>query len=187
MSDPTVEPRPVRTAVSATTTLSVVVAVIAVILGFFILRDLDGSGGGSTTGPVSTEPSDTTPVIVTTTTTIPQETTTTLLTTGFEVIVANASGVGGSAGKLTDQLKGRGYFLSEPTNADSSVGTLAATVIYYLPGFEAGAESVSTTLGGKEILPIPEVVPTQDASMGSASVLVMLGTDQADKKLPKRK
>jgi hypothetical protein len=187
MSDPTVEPRPVRTAVSATTTMAVVIAVIAVLLGFLILRDLNESGSGSVdpgTGPVTTEPTDSLPVD-STTTTAPAQTTTTLLTTGFEVIVANASGVGQSAGKLTDQLTAKGFVTAPATNAADGTPIQSATIVYYLPGFEAGAQSVASVLGGKTTEPMPEAVPTTDGSLGSASVLVLLGTDQAGKKLPR--
>lgn len=185
MSDPTSEPRPVRTAVSATTTLSVVVAGIAVILGFLILKDLNGDSGGSTGTGGTPATTTTVATAVTTTTAAPEETTTTLLTTGFEVMVANASGVGGSAGKLTDQLKAKNFVLVEPTNASTDTPIQTVTVVYALPGFEEGAQSVATVLGGVEVLAMPDPVPTQDASLGSASVLVMLGTDQAGKKLPK--
>ena len=185
MSDPTVEPRPVRTAVSATTTAAVIIAIVAVVLGFLILRDLDGGSSSVDpgTGPVATDPVDT--VVQQTTTTVATQTSTTLLTTGFDVQVANASGVGGSAGKLTDQLTGRGFVLVEPTNAAEGTPIQATTVVYAVAGFEAGAQSVATVLGGKEVLPMPEVVPTDSGDLGSATVLVMLGTDQAGKRLPK--
>jgi hypothetical protein len=185
MSDPTADPRPVRTAVSATTTVAVIVALIAVLLGFLILRDLNESGSGSVdpgTGPVTTPASL---PVESTTTTVPVQTTTTLLTTGFEVMVANASGVGGSAGKLTDQLTAKGFVMESATNAAPGTPIQSATIVYYLPGFEAGAQSVATVLGGKATEAMPEVVPTQDESLGAASVLVLLGTDQAGKKLPK--
>jgi hypothetical protein len=187
MSDPTVEPRPVRTAVSATTTMAVVVALVAVLLGFLILRDLNQNSSSSVdpgTGPVTTDSPDSLPVDVTTTTT-PEQTSTTLLTTGFEVVVANASGVGGSAGKLTDQLTAKGFVTAPATNSASGTPIQSVTVVYYLPGFEAGAQSVATVLGGKATEAMPEAVPTESGSLDSASVLVLLGTDQAGKKLPK--
>jgi hypothetical protein len=185
MSDPTVEPRPVRTAVSATTTLAVIVAVIAVLLGFLILRDLNEAGTGSVDPgdtPVTTQASL---PVESTTTTAPAQTTTTLLTTGFEVLVANASGVGGSAGKLTDQLTAKGFVMEPATNSAAGTPIQSVTVVYYLPGFEAGAQSVASVLGGKATEAMPDPVPTQDASLGSASVLVLLGTDQAGKRLPR--
>jgi hypothetical protein len=187
MSDPTVEPRPVRTAVSATTTMAVIVALIAVLLGFLILRDLNENGSSSVDpgdSPVTTQASL---PVESTTTTAPAQTTTTLLTTGFEVMVANASGVGGSAGKLTDQLTARGFVMESATNSAAGTPIQSTTIVYYLPGFEAGAQSVASVLGGKTIEAMPEVVPTEDGSLGAASVLVLLGTDQAGKKLPRAK
>jgi hypothetical protein len=186
MSDPTVEPRPVRTAVSATTTLAVIVAVIAVLLGFLILRDLNESGTGSV-DPGNTPVTTLASLPVESTTTAPAQTTTTLLTTGFEVVVANASGVGGSAGKLTDQLTSKGFVMAPATNSAAGTPIQSTTIVYFLPGFEVGAQSVASVLGGKVTEAMPEVVPTEDGSLGPASVLVLLGTDQAGKKLPKAK
>jgi hypothetical protein len=165
--------------------MAVIVAVIAVLLGFLILRDLNESGSGSVdpgNTPVTTQaslPADTT------TTTAPVETTTTLLTTGFEVVVANASGVSGSAGKLTDQLTGKGFVMAPATNSAEGTPIQSTTIVYYLPGFEVGAQSVASVLGGKATEAMPEVVPTEDGSLGPASVLVLLGTDQAGKRLPR--
>jgi hypothetical protein len=170
---------------SVSTVLSVVVAVIAVLLGFLILRDINrDNGGGASGGGDTTEAPDVTTDLTATTTTVPASTTTTLVTTGFEVMVANASGVGGTAGQMTTALQAKGFVTTEPTNAAAGIAPLATTVVYTLPGFEAGAESVASVLGGVEVLPMPTPIPTEDASLGSASVLVMLGTDLAGKPLP---
>ena len=83
-------------------TLSIVVAVVAVLIGFLILQDLSGDDGSSTTKPKDT----------TTTTTAENTTTTTAVATnGFKIQVANASGVAQSAAKLGQQLLARGFLV----------------------------------------------------------------------------
>lgn len=160
-----------------------VVAVVAVVLGFVILRSVssDTEGGGAV--PVTTT-SAPTPVE----TTVPPETTTTTLApinkTGYKMVVANASGVGGSAGQLTIALQGQGFIVEPATNASSAQRGNETTVVYYLAGNEDNATSVARTLGGVCIEPMPTPVPTERATLGEASVLVLLGKDLAGKPLP---
>jgi hypothetical protein len=180
MSDDARDTRPSRPATSGTNTVAIVVAVVAVLLGFLVLRDINA---GDAVGGPSTQPIDT---AVATSSTAPQKTTTTLLTEGFEVMVANASGISGSAAKLSSQLKARTFVTVEPVNAAPGTPTQSSTVVYAVPGYEDGAESVASVLGGVEVLPMPSPVPVAGGSLGSASVLVMLGTDLADKNLPKK-
>lgn len=108
-------------------TLSIVLAVVAVVAGFLILRNITDDGGGSSGGA----PSDsTTP----TSTTDPPPTSTTeppLVTAGTQVVVANASGVAQSAAGMTAQLATVGFEMGEATNATSS-GVLASVVHYDL-------------------------------------------------------
>ena len=136
-------------------TLSIVLAVIAVIAGFLILRaitdddddggdadhaglDRDGrqwrgdrarrgqrgrrSGGDHDDRPAGTRED------------------------GATVLVANASGVGGSAGAMSTALTADGYTLAaEPAN--SNLGApLTASVVYYVDG-DPAAQAVATTLG----------------------------------------
>jgi hypothetical protein len=184
MSDQTMDPRPPRQQMSGTSVVAVVVAVVAVLLGFLVLRDIN-TDSGNTSGTPTSEPVDT--IAVTTTSDKPRKTTTTLVTTGFEVLVANASGVGGSAAKMSDQLKAKGFVTIEPLNAAPGTPTQSTTVVYAVPGFDAGAASVAAVLGGADVLPMPTPVPVTGGSLGSASVLVMLGSDLAGKDLPKKK
>jgi hypothetical protein len=160
-------------------TLSIIVAAVAVVLGFFILRDIssddDGGGGGGEAATTTAATTETTQAAVTSTT---------ITTTGYTVVVANASGVGGTAKQMTIALQGKGFTVADPTDAAASAGNQTTTVVYYLPGFEAGAQSVAATLGGVQIQPMPNPPPTQSGSLGDASVLVMLGTDLAGKPLP---
>lgn len=176
-------PRPTRGGPGIGSTLSIIVAAVAVILGFFILRDINDDGGTSSGGgePAAT----TTTVAESTSTTASSVTSSTLVTTGFTVVVANASGVSGSARQMTTYLQSQGFDVDEPTNAASSVGQLDTTQVYYLSGQEAGAQSVAISMGldPATVQPMPTSVPTETGSLGDASVLVMLGTDLAGKEI----
>jgi len=165
-------------------TLSIVLAVVAVIIGFLILQNItDGGGsGGSSVGSdvvdVSTTPIDT----GLTTTPVPTTTTSPLVTDGATVIVANASGVGGSAGRMTDTLSIAGFTMGDPTNATS--GQIEESIVYYDPAIAAAqdvANSVAVVMGGLEVEVVPTPAPVEGGSLGDAGVLVLLGTNQADK------
>jgi hypothetical protein len=183
---PSREGRPAASAVggrSAGTVAGLVVAVIAVILGFVILRDLSSSDGGGNVVPVTTTvpitPVDPTPAPETTSTTVAP-----INKTGYKMVVANGSGVGGSAGQLTIALQGQGFIVEPATNASANRRDLEITTVYYLAGNEDNASSVARTLGGVCIEPMPTPVPTERATLGEASVLVLLGRDLAGKPLP---
>lgn len=176
--------------------LAMVLAAIALIAGFFILRSISDGGERALDMPgtgASVEPSDSDGDDDVTTTTIgSQETTTTteppLVTTGASVIVANANGIGGSAGAMTRTLEtGAGFQMVDPTDASSTVPTLDTSVVYFDPnitGAQAVAESLNRVLGGDlQVSPLPGTPPTQDGSLDGAGVLLMLGTDKANKTL----
>jgi hypothetical protein len=168
---------------SAGTVAGLVVAVVAVILGFVILRDLSSSDSGGNVVPVTTTspvtPVDPTPAPETTTTTVAP-----INKIGYKMVVANGSGVGGSAGQLTIALQGQGFIVEPATNSSADRRELEITTVYYLVGNEANASSVARTLGGVCIEPMPTPVPTERATLGEASVLVLLGRDLAGKPLP---
>lgn len=177
--------------------LAIVLAVVAVVVGFLILRSISDSGaqsadfpaqagtgdeGGSETAG-TTVPSNTAPTLPTTTTVPP------IVTEGASVIVANANGLGGSAGAMSRALEaGAGFTMATPTDASSTVGTLELTVIYFEPSNTAAqpvAESLGRVLGGvSTIAPLPDgTPPTIDGELGGADVLLMLGLDKANKTL----
>jgi len=166
--------------------LGVIVAAIAVLLGFLILRDLDRDrsvdlGGGAVT-PIESVPVDTTPIDASTS--VPTDTTT-LPKTGYKVLVANASGVTGSAGQMSTALQAQGFIVVTPaTNAAETVGKQTVTVVYYVPGFESGAAAVAQVLGGVTTQVVATPPPVESGDLGEATVLVMLGTDLAGKLLP---
>ena len=159
-------------------TLSIVVAVVAVLVGFFILRDINSDSSS----PSSTPTDDTS---VDAGTTVPDAAATTLPpatnTTGFKVLVANASGVPGSAGDLSVALQGLGFIVQPPLNKSDATPKQTLTMVYYIAGQEANAANVAAALGGVATAPMPDPVPTETGNMGEASVLVLLATDLAGK------
>jgi hypothetical protein len=146
--------------VSVSTTLSVIVAAIAVLLGFLILRDVNRDRD-TTSAPVGTE---TTVVDPTAESTVAPTDTTTLPRSGFKVMVANASGVTGSAGQMSTALQSEQFIVTQPINADVTIG--------------------KQILGGLQIQPVATPAPVEGGSLGEAQVLIMLGTDLAGKLLP---
>ena len=177
--------------------LAMVLAAIALVAGFFILRSISDGGEQSLdlpgTGSAVEQPDGDGAVDPdATSTTVPAEgaTTTTeppLVVTGASVIVANANGIGGSAGGMTRTLEAVGFTLVDPTDASSTVPTLDTSVIYFSPdiaGSQAVAESLNRVMGGDlQVSPLQGTPPTQDGSMDGAGVLLMLGTDKANKTL----
>ncbi|MEL0076209.1 MAG: LytR C-terminal domain-containing protein [Ilumatobacter sp.] len=104
------------------------------------------------------------------------------MTEGATVVVANASSVNGSAGRMSEILAAAGYDMGTPTN--SSEGKLGATKVYFAAGDDAAiavAESLVRLLGGAvELLEMPAVSPVESSDLGPATVLLTLGDDFAD-------
>ena len=175
--------------------LAIVLAVVAVVAGFFILRSISGddkkqfdlqSAGtgapadGGNDAATTTAPLSSTPVTAT-------ATTTTLVFAGATVVVANANGVGGSAAAMSQALEIAGFTMGDPEDASDATGNLETTVIYYDPAqaaAQAVAESVNTAMGGgATVLPLQGTPPTADGDIAGAGVLLMLGLDKANKTL----
>lgn len=171
--------------------LTIALAVVAVIAGFLILRNINQDSGGAlpnrdssseadsgAPGPGDTLVDVSVPVTEAPTTTVAPE----RVTTGASVLVANANTVGGSAGNMTRTLELAGYTVEEPVNA---TGAPIETSIVYFDGAQASAEdvarSVARDLGGLEVLPVPTPPPTEDGDLDGAGVLVLLGDEQAGK------
>jgi hypothetical protein len=168
-------------------TLSIVLAVVAVVAGFLILRSIfdDDDGGAAIEPPESTVAGATTTTAagVTPTSVTPPPTTVGRVTSAT-VIVANASGVGGSAAAMSTALEGAGYTLAQAT--DASGENLDETVVYFVrgaTGARATAQSVARDMGGVQASRMPAEIPTESGDIGDATVLVMLGTDTANKTL----
>ena len=174
-------PAPEPRASNVNSVLSIAVAVLAVLLGFFILRDLRNDTSVASPDAVQTDESATQE---TTVETIPVDTTAApVVLTAFKVQIANASGVSGSAGLLTTEMQGRGYIVQPAINKSEITPKQTVTVVYYLLGSEAPAAQVARELGGVATSPMPTPIPTETGSLGEASVLVLLGTDVAGKPL----
>lgn len=178
--------------------LAMVLAAVAVVLGFLILNSLSGdtdeqadfpapedaagAGDGQAT-PGSSVPGDSVvPTLAPTTTVAP------LVTQGASVIVANANGGSGTAGSMTRALEtGAGFTVVDPTDKSQSVPDLDVSVIYYTvenPEAKAVADSLARVLGGVgAVSQMPETPPTNDGTLNGADVLLMLGKDKADKTL----
>lgn len=144
------------------------------------------SGGDDDTSEATTDAVDAAPTTVAvTTTTEPAVTTTTapeLVTEGATVVVANASIVGGSAGRMTDELASSGFTTGEPTNATLD---LEDSIVHYELDNEAAqavAESLGLALGGVAVQVLPEAPPTESGDV-AGEVLVLLGNNQADRTL----
>lgn len=172
----------------------IVIAVVAVVVGFLVLKNINDSDGGSVadgadvttpttptgdSGGITTDP--TAPIVDPTPTTLPLD-----FTAAQQVVVANAAGIGGTAGRYSDALKTMGWTMGTPANATS---TLDVSVVYYLAGGEAVAASVAQAMSGAEgtiaSAAMPSPVPIQGGVLpAGATVLVMLGTDRAEKAIP---
>ena len=159
-------------------TLSIIIAVLAVLLGFFILRDIRTDQ----TGPAAVADTETT-VDPTQTTVGEVVVPTTLVLTSFKIQVTNASGISGSAGQLTTELQGRGYIVQPANNKSEITPKQTVTVVYYLLGSEQAAAAVANALGGVGIAAMPEPIPTETGNLGEATVMILLGTDLAGKPL----
>ncbi len=160
-------------------TASIVVAAVAVILGFFILRDINkGNDDGGDSAAVDTTLVDSSTTLPGASTTLPGP------TTGFKVQVVNAAGVSGAAGDMTVGLQGIGFIVQPALTKSDATPKQTVTKVYYFAGSEAAAASVAAALGGVETAPMPDPVPSETGNIGEASVMVLLGTDLAGKPLP---
>ena len=134
----------------------------------------------TTTNPPITATTTTTTIAPPTTTTVP------LVTEGAVVLVANASNVPGGAGKLASALAAVGFHMAPSTNAGGNEERLDVTKIYFLPGGEAVAQSLAMVMGIVAVtrMPVPAPITGANANLADATVLIMLGTDLAGKKIP---
>ena len=171
--------------------LTIVLAVIAVAVGFLIFRSIsDGdANGGAFPNPNTTLPDGGTVAPGQTTvqggTAGPTTPTTQAAETrsGATVVVANASSQGGVAAAMSDQLAELGYTMGEPTSDLAEEG-LEASIVYYSVGNNtiAVAQTLARDMGGIEIEEMPSPIPVE--SLGDGSVVLMLGNDYAGEDVP---
>ncbi len=180
--------------------LAIVLAVVAVVAGFLILRSISDGGTDTADFPEpgagvtseqapddegtteSSESDGSVPTLPATTTTPP------LVVEGASIVVANANGQSGSASAMSRAIEaGAGFEVVDPANASSTIPDLDESVIYFDPATPAAqdvANSLARVLGGVgSVSPLPETPPTSDGTLNGAQVLLMLGKDKANKTL----
>jgi LytR cell envelope-related transcriptional attenuator len=167
-------------------TAAIVIAVIAVVAGFLILRSIQSDDGGGSSPAATTVPAvETTAPAVVVTTAAPDTTPTTIAPTteGATVVVANASRVDGAAGVLTTALNAEGFTMGDPTNAGGAEPKLDISKIYQDPANPQAlpvAQYLASLMGGIEVAVMPVPPPVQDGALAEGvTVLVMLGSDKA--------
>lgn len=146
-------------------TVGVALVVGAVVIGLLLLvRGYDSDGGLVDSGGNTA----TTTTVAITDTTVPGRDPAVI-----GVMVANASGVAGLAGRTRETLLGDGFTQVAVVDAPTSV---PATQILYVPGAEGDAQAVATALGldPASVQAIPEPPPV---GLAGASVLVLAGPD----------
>jgi LytR cell envelope-related transcriptional attenuator len=166
-------------------TLAIVIAIAAVVVGFLILKNIRSDDDDST---AATIPATTTTDPLTAATnplpTEPPVTVFTPTTTGAKVLVANSSHANGVAGVLTTALQGQQFTMGVPTNGATKE---LVTKIQYVDGdvaAEAVARSVAALMGVASVEILPTPAPLQDpATLLDNTVLVLLGDDKAGKTL----
>jgi flavodoxin len=105
----------------------------------------------------------------------------TVETSGSVVVVANAAGVDGAAGAMSAELEFAGFEVGAPTNATVQ---RARSIVYYTDaeGAQDDAELIAELLGGVNVQPMPDEIPTESGEV-DGDVLVVLGTRQAGNRL----
>jgi LytR cell envelope-related transcriptional attenuator len=169
-------------------TLAIVIAIAAVVVGFLILRNIRSDDGPKTSAttlpPTTTIDPNLPPTSILPIATQPQVTVFTPTTTGASVIVANSSHQNGVAKTLSTALQGNQFTMVAPTNGATKE---AVTKIQYVDGdaaAQAVAQSVATLMGVAAIEAMPTPVALADpATLGGATVVVLLGDDKAGKTL----
>jgi hypothetical protein len=168
-------------------TISIVLAVVAAIAGFLILNNITDDGGSSAGGGV--EPTDS--VVDDGTTGLPGTTAPTstteppLVTAGASVVVANTSGVSGSAARMTEELASANFEMVTPA-INSTLPVAEASIVQYDPSVAASqavAESVARVMGGLRVEPVSSPPAVDGGNLNGAGVLVLLGTNEADRTL----
>ena len=163
-------------------TVAIVVTVIAVILGFLILRKVndDGSTGSVSPGATtSTTLADTSSTVGFTSTTQAQ-----LQKQGTKVQVANSSNGNGVAGQMTTALIAEGFDTTDPTNGTASPKLDVSKILYNAadPNGLPVANALSVTLGGIVVEQAPAAPPTKEGAFAAGSaVILLLGNDLAGK------
>ena len=150
--------------------LTIVLAVIAVAVGFLIFRSIsddgDALGGGGLPGAATSPTTIAGQTTIAGGTAAPGATTPTTAATetrgGATVVVANASSTGQVAGPMSDQLAELGYTMGEPTSQIEGPDNLETSIVYFSVGnnCEAVARTLGNDMGGLDVEAMPAEVPT---------------------------
>ncbi|MEY2459027.1 MAG: LytR cell envelope-related transcriptional attenuator [Acidimicrobiaceae bacterium] len=94
-----------------------------------------------------------------------------------KVLILNGSGKSGVAKAAKDQLAAANYTVLEPGNAKG--GTVTASIVYFVPGYDADAQTIAAKLGlpASAAQPLPNPVPDSVADAQGANIVVIIGTD----------
>jgi hypothetical protein len=147
---------------------------VAVILGAVLLAQSFKDGGS----PVAASSNPTSTVkrtdASTTTTAVPQPHDPATV----KVLVLNGSGKSGIAKAGADQLKAANYTTLDPANA-STGAPVAASVVYFTPGYDADAQQIAAKLGlnPSAAQPLPSPPPPEVGDPRDANIVVLIGTD----------
>jgi hypothetical protein len=91
------------------------------------------------------------------------------------VLVANGSGIGGAASKVSTTLGAANYLTAKPTDTTTSASVSA---VYYTAGYELDARAVAALVKpGMRVAAMPTPLPVAD--LAGAHVLVVLAADVA--------
>lgn len=169
--------------------IAVIIGVVLLYRGFGDSDEQIESGATTTTVTVpDTSPDTTAGADGDTTSTIGSGSSSTTTPAGdarppgeITVRVANGAppGTTGVASGFTEELSAAGYVTVNPANASSRDNQTSA--VYYLDDDRAEAEAVAATLGipATAVAAMPSPIPTEDAGLNGATVLVVIGADKA--------
>jgi hypothetical protein len=165
--------------------VAIVLAVLAAVIGFFIIKQVrDDNGDSSSQAPNTTASTNSTIAGGSLPTATVGSTAPVNVTTGTAVIVANASTQNGVAAKLTTALQAQHFTMQKATNAAAKSDT---THVYYDPAIATAqpvADTLALLMGLSASEPMPSPIPTADGALpADTGVLVLLGNDKAGKSL----
>lgn len=170
-------------------TAAIVIAIVAVVAGFLILRQIRSDDNGttavSTPGTVATQTTEA--PVATLAPTLPAETTPTTIapvTEGATVVVANASTVNGAAGVLTTALTGKNFTMGKATNATAKQEV--TTILYDASNANAlpVATYLSSLMGNPVVSEVTSPAPIDGGLLPEGvHIIVMLGSDKANSTL----
>jgi LytR cell envelope-related transcriptional attenuator len=193
MSDQSRRSRPLGAAAApkaASPAIAVVIALLAAVLGFFILKKLDGNDSASGTKP----PAVTTGTGVTTADGEPQDSGASGVTPApvtlpppppptpgsYTVIVANGSGTPGSAKAMSTLLGVQGTKMGGATNILDTLPKFETSKVYFVAGNDAQGAAVAKLLGCAFVAePMPATPPVDPTALVDVQVLIVQGKDLA--------